>query len=108
MTFARKSLIAVCLLSVQFAFGLERQPNADYHARREALSKKTDGAAVLLFAAPEGEGPNDIYGYRPDNNFFYLSGWSEPGGALLIVPATEAKGESSAHQIGRASCRERV
>jgi Xaa-Pro aminopeptidase len=97
MTFARRSLIAVCLLSVQFAFGLDRQPNADYHARREALSKKTDGAAVLLFAAPEGEGPNDIYGYRADNNFFYLSGWSEPGGALLIVPAAEAKGDSPAH-----------
>src|SRR5262249_40842777 len=39
---------------------------------------------VLLFAPPEAEGPNDLYGYRPDDNFFYLSGWPEPGAALLI------------------------
>jgi len=44
---------------------------------------------VLLFAPPETEGPNDLYGYRPDDNFFYLSGWTEPGAALLIVAAGE-------------------
>jgi len=38
-----------------------------------------------LFASDEAEGPNDLYGYRPDDNFFYLSGWSEPGAALLIM-----------------------
>jgi Xaa-Pro aminopeptidase len=46
---------------------------------------------VLLFAPNEAEGPNAIYGYRPDDNFFYLSGWAEPGAALLIAPATEAQ-----------------
>ncbi len=45
---------------------------------------------MLLFAPNESEGPNDLYGYRPDNNFFYLSGWTEPGAALLIAAATEA------------------
>jgi Xaa-Pro aminopeptidase len=97
MTQVRRLLIFACILIIPGAFGLERQPNADYHARREVLSAKTNGAAVLLFAAPEGEGPNDIYGYRPDNNFYYLTGWSEPGGALLIVPAAEARGDSAAH-----------
>lgn len=38
-----------------------------------------------MFASDEAEGPNDLYGYRPDDNFFYLSGWSEPGAALLIM-----------------------
>ena len=97
MNCARQSLIAVCILLVQVAFCLDRQPNADYHARRQALATKTDGAAVLLFASPEGEGPNDIYGYRADNNFFYLTGWGEPGAAVLLVPAAEAKGDSPAH-----------
>jgi Xaa-Pro aminopeptidase len=96
MAFARKLLIAGCIVLVQIAFALDRQPNADYHARRQALAAKTGGAAVLLFASPEGEGPNDIYGYRADNNFFYLTGWGEPGGALLLVPATQAKGDSPA------------
>ena len=44
-----------------------------------------------MFASTEGEGPNQVYGYRPDDNFFYLSGWSEPGAALLILPAAEAE-----------------
>jgi Xaa-Pro aminopeptidase len=73
-------------------WGLDRQPNADYHARREALSKKTNGAAVLMFAPMEAEGPNAVYGFRQDDNFYYLSGWIEPGAALLIVPTGEASG----------------
>jgi Xaa-Pro aminopeptidase len=72
---------------------LERQPQADYHARREALAAKAEGGAVLLFASVEKEGPNDLYGFRQDENFFYLSGWSEPGAALLILPAVAAKAE---------------
>jgi Xaa-Pro aminopeptidase len=35
----------------------------------------------------EAEGPNAVYGFRQDDNFFYLSGWTEPGAALLIAPA---------------------
>lgn len=72
-------------------WALDRQPNADYHMRRQTLASKTNGGAVLLFAPIESEGPNDLYGYRPDNNFFYLSGWTEPGAALLIVPAADSK-----------------
>jgi Xaa-Pro aminopeptidase len=51
---------------------------------------------VLLFAPNEAEGPNDLYGYRPDDNFFYLSGWAEPGTALLVAPAAEATADSPA------------
>ncbi|MGC2185859.1 MAG: aminopeptidase P N-terminal domain-containing protein [Terriglobales bacterium] len=53
--------------------------------RRQSLASKASGGVVLLFASNEAEGPNDLYGYRPDDNFFYLSGWSEPGAALLIM-----------------------
>src|SRR5689334_6111898 len=67
---------------------LDRQPNADFRTRRLALANKVSGGGVLLFASTEEEGPNDLYGYRSDDNFFYLSGWSEPGAALLVMPAT--------------------
>ena len=70
------------LLAPASVFAIERQPNADYHARREALAKKAAGV-VVLFAATENDGPNDIYGFRQDDNFYYLSGMSEPGSALL-------------------------
>jgi Xaa-Pro aminopeptidase len=86
----RALVILVFPLLIQICFSLDRQPNADYRARREALAKKTDGGVVVLFAAVEAEGPNDLYGFRQDDNFFYLTGWPEPGAALVIAPAAEA------------------
>ncbi|HEX3355207.1 MAG: aminopeptidase P N-terminal domain-containing protein [Terriglobales bacterium] len=80
----RKVLLLFFLLC-QLTSALDRQPNSDYRMRRQALASKANGGAVLLFAANEAEGPNDLYGYRPDDNFFYLSGWAEPGAALLIL-----------------------
>jgi Xaa-Pro aminopeptidase len=76
------------------AAAMDRQPNSDYRARRQALASKTKGSAVLLFAPPEN-GEN-VYGYRPDDNFFYLTGWSEPGAAVVIVPAIPAKDKTPA------------
>jgi Xaa-Pro aminopeptidase len=81
--------------TVSATFAIERQPNSDYHARREALAKKA-GGVVVLFAATENDGPNDLYGFRQNDNFYYLSGMSEPGSALLIAPAVEAKGDTPA------------
>ena len=87
--------IAIVLICLP-ALGRERQPNSDYHARREKLAAKLDGGVALLFAPPELPGPNDVYGYFPDSNFYYLTGWSEPGAAVLVAPATEAKNDNPA------------
>ena len=69
------------------ALALDRQPNADYHARRRALAEKLDGGVAVIFAATESEGPNAVNGFRQDNNFFYLSGSTEPGAVLVVAPA---------------------
>ena len=90
------AILLLLLCACGIAWPLDRQPSADYHARREALSKKAKGAAMLLFAPMESEGPNAVYGFRQDDNFYYLTGWVEPGAALLIVPAAEASGNSAA------------
>jgi Xaa-Pro aminopeptidase len=81
--------------SVAGCAALERQANSDYHARREALARKV-GGVVVLFAATENDGPNDLYGFRQDDNFYYLSGLSEPGSALLIASAADARGDAPA------------
>lgn len=88
---AALGLIIPVLLTTQFGSTLERQPDADYRMRREALAAKLNGAVALLFAPNESEGPNDLYGYRPDDNFYYLTGWSEPGAAVLIAGAADAQ-----------------
>jgi Xaa-Pro aminopeptidase len=77
---------------------LDRQPSSDYHARREKLAAKLNGGVALVFAPGEAEGPNDLYGYRPDNNFYYLTGWAEPGAALLVASSLEAKENIPARQ----------
>lgn len=78
-----------CVASVA-SMALDRQPSADYHARREKLAAKLEGGIALVFAPPEAEGPNDLYGYRPDDNFYYLTGWAEPGAAVLVAASREA------------------
>src|SRR5258707_12581367 len=81
------SMVSFCLL----ASALDRQPSSDYRARRAKLAAKLDGGVALVFAPPEAEGPNALYGYRPDDNFYYLTGWPEPGAALLVGSSREAK-----------------
>ncbi len=80
-----RKVLLVFFLLFQLTWALDRQPNSDFRLRRQSLASKANGGVVLLFASNEAEGPNDLDGYRPDDNFFYLSGWSEPGAALLIV-----------------------
>jgi Xaa-Pro aminopeptidase len=96
--FASRLFVFILLvLSVALpSFALTRQPNADYRARRLALSKKTNSGIVILFAGLEGEGGNAINGFRQDNNFYYLSGCVEPGAALVISPEVAAKDTSPA------------
>ncbi len=91
----RKLLVCVFALwlSVLSVHPLERQPNADYRARRESLANKA-GGIVLLFAPLEPT--ESLYTFRQDDNFYYLSGATEPGEALLIAPAVEAKENSPA------------
>ncbi len=92
----RQILLVFLLLAATLASALERQPNADYRARRQALVARTGSGAVVLFAATEQEGPRALYGFRQDENFYYLTGWAEPGGALLIAPAVEGKSSAPA------------
>lgn len=64
-------------------FALEKQPASAFHARRVALSAQLHGGAAVLFAAEESQ--LDFMPYRQDEDFYYLTGWTEPGAALLIL-----------------------
>jgi Xaa-Pro aminopeptidase len=84
----RKLLIALLLLVSTLCSATERQTNAAYRARREALAQLTKGGVVLLFAPMEGG--SGQYAFFQDVNFYYLTGLTEPGAALMIVSAAEA------------------
>ncbi len=89
----RTLFVFLIALFVCPSFALDRQSAADYHARRAALAKKAGSLIVLL--APIESGDSN-YQFRQDNDFYYLSGITQPGTALLISPATEAQGQSAA------------
>jgi Xaa-Pro aminopeptidase len=93
--FRLRATLAFLLLTL-VAGALERQPNSTYQARRKALVARTN-ATVILFAPVEAEGPNAMYGFRQEDNFYYLTGVTEPGAALLISPKSEASGPTAAH-----------
>ena len=69
-------LLAISTLA---ADGISRD---EYRARRAELRKSLDGVMVL-FGANE---PEDLHtGFFQDTNFLYLSGWREPGAAMLLT-----------------------
>jgi Xaa-Pro aminopeptidase len=86
-------LVYVWIFAAILASALDRQPGRDYHARREALAKKAGG--VVVYFAPQ-EPLDSVYEFRQENDFYYLSGVTVPGAALLVAPAAEAQGESPA------------
>jgi Xaa-Pro aminopeptidase len=88
MRLMKRMLVYISLTLAMPLFAFERQPNADYHARREHVAAKLNGGVFLAFAGTEGEGQNNLHGFHQDEDFYYLTGWREPGAAVLIAPAT--------------------
>ena|ERR1051326_4534154 len=89
MRLMRRLIVYVLVTATLPLFAFERQPNADYHARRDRLATKLNGGAFLVFAGTEAEGQNNLHGFHQDENFYYLTGWREPGAALLVMPGFE-------------------
>ena len=84
--------LAVLLIAVQVAYALDSVPAAEYRQRRIKLAAKLHGGSALIFAAHEP--PMEYQDYRQDEDFFYLTGSNEPGGALLLIgdgPATTTR-----------------
>jgi Xaa-Pro aminopeptidase len=62
--------------------------NAEFARRRRQLMKLMGrGGIAILPAAPEKTRNNDVlYHYRPDSDFFYLTGFSEPESVAVLIP----------------------
>ncbi len=75
-------LLLASLLTIGLS-ALEKQPASTYHDRRVALAARLHGGVAILFAAEEPL--LDFMPYRQDADFYYLTGWNEPGAALMVV-----------------------
>ena len=58
-----------------------------YKSRRERLMKSLGKGVAILKGAPEQTKSHDTeYPYRQDSDFYYLTGYKEPGAACIIDP----------------------
>ena len=95
MRFFRPGTVLLVTLLTLFStacFSLERQSNAIYQSRREALAHELHGGVALLFG--NNEPFMEYQDFRQDEDFYYLTGWNEPGAALIVadaVPASNGK-----------------
>ena len=75
------------------------QPHEEYQARRSKLRALADGP-VVLFGYTGNEDASEVAVFFQEPNFYYLSGHSEPGAALLLIPdAAAGKHVDGPHEI---------
>src|SRR5215475_13870909 len=90
-------LLAILLLLVPSSsslLALERQPNSAYQARREALARELHGGIALVFG--NYEPAMEYQDFRQDEDFYYFTGWNEPGAALIVADAVPARAGKAA------------
>src|SRR5688500_8452986 len=63
----------------------------DYRGRRERLAAKLGTGVLVLFAATEAEGQNATHGFRQDEDFYYLTGSTEPGAGVVVAAANDKR-----------------
>ena len=73
-----------------------------YQLRRNALGKhifsKTGGGIAIITTAPElARNRDSDFPYRHDSDFFYLTGFEEPGATLVIKVSGSGKAINSNH-----------
>jgi Xaa-Pro aminopeptidase len=58
-----------------------------FHARRRALSRRFPGETLVIPTGHEKVRANDtFYRFRPNTEFYYLTGCTEPDGVLVLEP----------------------
>ena len=54
--------------------GIEKEPLTEYASRRARVAAEIKGNALILF----GNADNDLVKFKQEDNFYYLTGFSEP------------------------------
>jgi Xaa-Pro aminopeptidase len=82
-----RRLLAAALLMAPFGLTVEaKMPPDEFKARRGNLRSSLDGVLVLFGRV---EGRDEVFRVAEEPNFYYLTGWSQPGARLLVTPTRE-------------------
>ena len=81
---------ALLLLLAEPGSASDPQLGQEAQARRTAYLQRVKEGVTLLFNRRH----NDLNEYVPDKNFFYLTGCTEPGAVLLMIPGEDGPRET--------------
>ncbi len=77
----KTGIAAVLLLVLSISLGaLEKEPLSEYAARRARVAVQIKGGVLILFGQPDSE----FARFKQTDNFYYLTGFSEPAAVLMI------------------------
>lgn len=85
---ARLGIIAAAISTTARAW--DRGNLADYHERRARLTSSASSGLVVLFGYDEDDIAASVTTFHQNEEFYYLSGWNEPGAMMLLVPKATA------------------
>jgi Xaa-Pro aminopeptidase len=93
----RKALWFVALMVAPPALhAWDRGDLAGYHERRAILVGRTGGDGVIvLYGYDDHDVAASVTTFRQNEEFYYLTGWNEPGAMLMLVPKEAGANESS-------------
>ena len=76
----------LCLIAAVLPAASNIEPREVYRARRESLAGKHSDGPIVVFGFRETEAQSSRSAFRQQNDFYYLTGWNEPGATLLLLP----------------------
>jgi Xaa-Pro aminopeptidase len=79
------------LLAASVAVGVvgDKIPLEEYRSWRAALRESLKDGVVILFGKTENEQADLRSGFFQEANFYYLTGWREPGAIVVLSPEGE-------------------
>ncbi len=73
----------------------------DYHDRRARVVRETGDGLIVLFGYNEADVAASTTQFRQNENFYYLTGWNQPGAIMLVVPRAAKAGSAASPEIER-------
>jgi Xaa-Pro aminopeptidase len=88
LRFGRWALLWTALVGFAFA-ATPVIPQDEYKTRRAKLRDAVGDAVVILYGGTEAAHGNLREGFYQEPNFYYLTGWNEPGAMLVLTPTED-------------------
>src|SRR5579862_8186919 len=79
-------LAAAMLAATACVWAASSGEHSGYQHRREQLREKLKNGVTVLFGRSMHDASDLRSGFFQESNFYYLTGWMEPGAILMLTP----------------------